>query len=79
MKPLVLSASQGVVRVNNAREFVDAVERDRHLLRSPEIQVMREDGLDRLLVERYIPGGEVAVEGLLTGGKLRPCTKAEPP
>ena len=31
----------------------------------------REAGLDRLLVERYIPGGEVAVEGLLTGGKLR--------
>ena len=71
VKPLVLSASQGVIRANNAKEFAEAVERNRRLLDSPEIQVTREAGLDRLLVERYIPGGEVAVEGLLTDGKLR--------
>ena len=52
-------------------EFQAAVARIKQLLESPEIQVTREPELDRLLVERYIPGAEVAVEGLLTRGKLR--------
>ena len=71
VKPLRLAASQGVIRANNPEEFQAAVARIRALLASPEIQVTREAELDRLLVERYIPGVEVAVEGLLTRGKLR--------
>lgn len=71
VKPLSLSGSQGVIRTNNADEFLAAVERNRRLLASPEIRANREPELDRLLVERYISGAEVAVEGLLTGGKLR--------
>jgi biotin carboxylase len=71
LKPLGLAASQGVIRANNAQEFFAAVRRIRELLESPEIQVTREKGLDRLLVEDYIPGQEVAVEGLLDGGRLR--------
>src|ERR1700681_418848 len=71
VKPLRLAASQGVIRANNPEEFRAAVERIRRLLESPEIQVTHEAELDRLLVERYIPGSEIAVEGLLTRGKLR--------
>jgi biotin carboxylase len=71
IKPLTLAASQGVVRANNAQEFEQAVERIRTLLTSPEIQILREPALDRLLVEKYIPGREVAIEGLLDGGRLR--------
>ena len=71
VKPLSLAASQGVIRANNAREFAAGVTRVRALLESPEIQVTREPGLDRLLVERYIPGEEVALEGLLDRGRLR--------
>jgi hypothetical protein len=71
VKPLLLSASQGVVRANNEAEFLAAVERNRRLLESPEIQVLREPGNNRLLVEQYISGKEVAVEGLLTNGALR--------
>jgi biotin carboxylase len=71
IKPLSLSASQGVVRANNEQEFAAAVARVRALLESPEIQVTREPRLDQLLVERYIPGEEVAVEGLLDRGRLR--------
>ncbi len=71
LKPLSLAASQGVIRANDAREFAAAAARIRTLLESPEIQVTREPGLDRLLVERYIPGAEVAVEGLLDRGRLR--------
>ncbi|HMD32034.1 MAG TPA: ATP-grasp domain-containing protein [Candidatus Acidoferrales bacterium] len=71
VKPLMLSMSQGVVRANNAEEFRAAVARVRTLMQSPEIQVTREEGLDRLLVESYIPGVEVALEGLLEDGRLR--------
>jgi biotin carboxylase len=71
VKPLTLAASQGVVRANNPQEFEQAVERIRMLLTSPEIQILREPVLDQLLVEKYVPGREVAVEGLMDGGRLR--------
>ena len=71
LKPLRLAASQGVIRANNPAEFRAAVERIARLLASPELQVTREADLDRLLVERYIPGTEVALEGLLDAGHLR--------
>src|ERR1700680_1846486 len=71
VKPLRLAASQGVIRANQPEEFQAAVARIKDLLESPEVKVTREPELDRLLVERYIPGAEVAVEGLLTRGKLR--------
>ena len=71
VKPLSLAASQGVIRANNAEEFTAAVLRIRALLESPEIQVLREPNLDRVLAESYIPGREVAIEGLLDAGRLR--------
>ena len=71
VKPLMLSMSQGVVRANDPAEFRAAVARIRSLIQSPEIQVTREEGLDRLLVESYLPGPEVALEGLLEDGRLR--------
>jgi biotin carboxylase len=71
LKPLSLSASQGVIRANNETEFREAVRRIRVLLESPETQVQREPNLDRMLVESYIPGREVAIEGLLGDGNFR--------
>src|SRR6202035_1580033 len=71
VKPLRLAASQGVIRANNPEEFQAAVARIKQLLESPEVKVTRELELDRVLVERYIPGTEYAIEGLLTRGKLR--------
>jgi biotin carboxylase len=71
VKPLSLSASQGVIRANNPDEFAEAVQRIRLLMESPEIQVLREPEGDRVLVETYIPGREVAVEGLIDRGRLR--------
>jgi len=71
LKPLSLSASQGVVRANNRQDFLVAAARVRRLLESPEIRATREPNLDQMLVEGYIPGREVAVEGLLTDGALR--------
>lgn len=71
LKPLSLSASQGVVRANSREEFVAAAARIRRLLDSPEILATREPNLDQILVEGYIPGREVAVEGSLIDGQLR--------
>jgi len=71
LKPLSLSASQGVVRSNNREEFLAAAARVRRLLESPEIRSTREANLDQMLVEGYIPGREVAVEGLVSDGTLR--------
>jgi hypothetical protein len=71
LKPLSLSASQGVVRANNREEFLAAAARVRRLLKSPEVLATREPNLDQMLVEGYIPGKEVALEGILTDGVLR--------
>jgi len=71
LKPLSLSASQGVMRANNREEFLTAAVRLRRLLESAEIRATREPNLDQMLVEGYIPGREVAVESLLTDGTLR--------
>jgi biotin carboxylase len=71
LKPLSLSASQGVIRANNREEFLAAATHIKHLLESPEIRATREPHLDQILVEGYLPGREVAVEALLTEGSLR--------
>ena len=81
LKPLSLSASTGVIRANNREEFLRAAARVRHVLESPEILASREANLDQIIVEGYIPGREVAVEGLLTDGEFRALAifdKADP-
>jgi predicted ATP-grasp superfamily ATP-dependent carboligase len=71
LKPLGLSASQGVIRANDRAEFHAAVERITKLVESAEIASTREPDLGFFLAEGYIPGTEVAVEGLLERGRLR--------
>jgi len=71
LKPLGLSASRGVIRANNQREYVAAFERIAAILDQPEIQQMREDGDRYIQVERFITGREFAVEGILTNGSLQ--------
>ncbi len=70
LKPLCLAASQGVIRANNEEEFRGAVSRISALLDSPEVQVGGEEDLNQLLVENYIPGKEVAIEGWVERGRL---------
>jgi len=79
VKPLSLSASQGVVRVNNRDEFIAGATRLKRLLESAEIRATRERNLDLMLVEAYLPGREIAVEGLLTEGELRILAVFEKP
>jgi biotin carboxylase len=69
LKPLVLAASRGVIRADDATEFVTAFKRIAAILASPDVREL--DGVDRILVEEFIPGQEVALEGLLAGGDLQ--------
>ena len=67
LKPLALSAGRGVIRADDAKAFRAAFRRISHILAQPDAGTY---GTDRILVEEYIPGAEVAVEGLLRGGRL---------
>lgn len=69
VKPLRLSASRGVIRADGPQEFVAAVRRLATILAQPDAASCV-DAADSFLVEEYIPGVEVALEGLLTAGEL---------
>lgn len=71
LKPLALSASRGVMRANTPEEFGRAFWRLRALLETPEIRLKQDEAHDAILVESFIPGFEVALEGLLTAGRLQ--------
>jgi biotin carboxylase len=70
LKPLGLSASRGVIRANNADEFVAAFERIRRILEQPDIRQSHEEWNEAIQIERYIEGREFALEGLMTEGEL---------
>jgi biotin carboxylase len=67
VKPLQLAGSRGVIRADNPREFVEAFGRTKRLLVA-DGHAQEETSV---IVERYLPGEEVALEGLLTRGRLR--------
>lgn len=71
LKPLFLAASRGVIRVDDAVQFGAAFERIRALLTQPKIARRGGEAAQSILIEDYVPGIEVALEGLLTGGRLR--------
>jgi biotin carboxylase len=78
LKPLVLSASRGVIRADDEVAFAAAFERVRAILRAPDVPDLGE-GTDEILVEAFVPGVEVALEGLLEGGALRPLAVFDKP
>ena len=65
VKPVSLSASRGVIRADSPEQAERAATRIREILRQAG-----EDPAGPLLVEQYIPGAEVAVEGMLRSGEL---------
>ncbi len=69
IKPLSLSASRGVIRADTPAEFVEAFQRTTKLLHA--LQESTDPPAQYLLVEDYIPGIEVALEGMLLDGELK--------
>jgi biotin carboxylase len=70
-KPLALSGSRGVIRADTPAELRAALQRIAALLRSPDVAQRREADATRMMVEEFIPGREIALEGLLSRGSLR--------
>lgn len=66
VKPLNLNGSRGVIRADNPAALVAAVQRLTRLLH----QEMPDGQPQPYLVEDFIPGFEVALEGMLDGGQL---------
>ena len=66
VKPLLLSGSRGVMRANDPLEFTQVFERLARMLRT----FNQAPGSAQILVEDFIPGFEVAVEGILEEDQL---------
>jgi len=72
LKPLIFSASRGVIRADDPSGFVAAWRRIARLLGDTraERRPRGEEEAREVLVEAFVPGAEVALEGLLRGGAL---------
>ncbi|MDH5324538.1 MAG: ATP-grasp domain-containing protein [Gammaproteobacteria bacterium] len=75
IKPLGMSASRGVIRVNDRDSFLQACEILQRILRHEHDEELRHTAL----LEQYIDGAEVAVEGLLHHGCLIPLAIFDKP
>ena len=64
-KHFSLAASQGVIRADDQRQFILAVNRLEALL------IGEHTSSRQFLVEQFVSGPEVALEGMLTRGELR--------
>jgi biotin carboxylase len=68
LKPTILAGSRGVIRADDPVAFVAAFRRIAAILAEPDVTAL--EGAAEVLVEDFIPGREVALEGLLAGGEL---------
>ncbi|MGI8551107.1 MAG: ATP-grasp domain-containing protein, partial [Dehalococcoidia bacterium] len=71
LKPVFLAASRGVIRVDDEAGFVAAFVRIQAILDEPDTRDQGGEWAGKILVESFIPGFEVALEGLLEQGTLR--------
>ncbi len=75
LKPLNMSASRGVIRVNNKNEFLAACERLRPILATAQGEFEQ----SHVLIEDYIDGIEIAYEGYLQDAELETITIFDKP
>jgi biotin carboxylase len=68
LKPVALAASRGVIRADDPDELFQAAARIRRILET--VEHLADAERRTLLVEDFVPGFEIAVEGMLTGGEL---------
>ena len=77
IKPLSLSASRGVIRVNNQKELLAAAQRVKKILdRQTDLEAFE---IETVLLEEYIHGEEIAVEGVVENGKFKLLTIFDKP
>lgn len=71
IKPVFLSTSRGVMRADNEEEFASVVARLHRIVSDPKIARRGGPLAREALVEEFVSGVEVAVEGLITDGEFR--------
>ena len=71
IKPMFLSTSRGVMRADSEAEFTQVVRRLDRIVSDPKLARRGGNLAREALVEEFIPGFEVAVEGLVTDGEFR--------
>ncbi len=71
LKPLCLSGSRGVIRADDPALFAAAFHRVAAILRRPEVAAQAGELAEWILIEDFLPGVEVALEGLLSNGSLK--------
>ena len=79
VKPVSLSGSRGVIRVDTPQALVDAFRRVVALLSRPEIRALRTGSEHEILIEDFIAGREYAVEGLMSRGEFSCLTVFDKP
>ena len=79
LKPLALSAGRGVIRADTPEEFGRAWSRIREILKQPDAVTRSGNGVAEILIEAYMPGREVAVEGIVVGGELQTLAVLDKP
>jgi biotin carboxylase len=70
LKPTFLGASRGVIRADGPEGFAAAWSRISRILSEPEVARRGAGAAGEILVEEFVPGVEVALEGILTEGRL---------
>jgi hypothetical protein len=70
VKPLALSGSRGVIRVDTEEELGAALSRIKMLLAGVDIRAERHEAHKFVMAEQFIEGREFAVEGLMNHGVL---------
>ncbi len=78
LKPLTLSGSCGVIRADDQESFQQTFTRIGQLLKTFERPEQEMAGR-QILIEDFIPGIEVALEGILTNGTLHPLALFDKP
>ncbi|HZN03583.1 MAG TPA: ATP-grasp domain-containing protein [Candidatus Polarisedimenticolia bacterium] len=72
LKPVSLAASRGVIRADNPDQFAAAFRRIEAILKRPDVvEKVEPEARSLILVEEYVDGMEVALEGILSRGRLR--------
>jgi ATP-grasp domain/L-amino acid ligase C-terminal domain 2/ATP-grasp N-terminal domain len=71
LKPVALSGSRGVMRVDDDDALAAALDRLRAIVESPDVRAERNDVHAFALLEGFIPGREYALEGLMHQGALQ--------
>lgn len=71
LKPLFLSMSKGVIKVDDPDDCIQAFRKIKSILSSKESKKLGGESANFILAEEFIDGIEVALEGIVTNGDLK--------